>query len=349
MTEPSLHKAIAWPVAALLALAVFPFCNAAYAEDIDTDPEADALQQQVERTAAAYDEAVAVAEEAQAALEENRASIAELEAQIPGQQARADAAARELYKFQRHSAGLLDLVLSSDSFYDFLSNMDYINRVSKANADEIARLNEMKAQLDEQTAQLEQASAEADARVADAERALTAAQEARAEAQRKAEEAARQAAEADAAAAAAAGGDASIADAAGNADAALGDGADWTSDEATFVSSWGARIDDYLSGSPLSGYGRVFAQAAWDYGVDPRWSPAIAYTESSLGAYCFLPHNAWGWGSVSWDSWEEAINDHVRGLARGYGYTISMDAARKYCPPNADHWYSTTLAQMNMI
>ena len=131
--------------------------------------------------------------------------------------------------------------------------------------------------------------------------------------------------------------------------AASTDTADWSSDEDAFVSQWTARINNYLAGSPLSGYGETFARAAWTYGVDPRWSPAISYVESTKGAYCFASHNAWGWGSVSWDSWEEAINAHVAGLARGYGYTLTYAAAQKYCPPNADHWYNSCLAQMNSI
>ena len=129
----------------------------------------------------------------------------------------------------------------------------------------------------------------------------------------------------------------------------MSDGADWTSDQESFIAEWTWRIDAYLAGSPLAGQGRTFAEAAWNYGVDPRWSPAISYTESSKGAACYMPHNAWGWGGCEWDSWEEAINDHVRGLARGYGYTISMEAAQKYCPPNAQHWYDVTSAQMNLI
>jgi len=127
------------------------------------------------------------------------------------------------------------------------------------------------------------------------------------------------------------------------------DGADWTSDQAAFINDWSARIDAYLAGSPMAGQGTTFAKAAWDYGVDPRWSPAIAFTESSLGMNCFMPYNAWGWGSASWGSWEEAIPAHVAGLARGYGYTISIESAQKYCPPNWEAWYNRTLAQMNMI
>lgn len=127
------------------------------------------------------------------------------------------------------------------------------------------------------------------------------------------------------------------------------DGADWSSDKADFVSSWAPRIDAFLAGSPMAGTGTIFAEAAWDYGVDPRWSPAIANTESSKGAACFLPYNAWGWGSSSWGSWDEAIRAHVAGLAAGYGYTISEAAAQKYCPPNWQEWYNRTVASMNMI
>lgn len=124
---------------------------------------------------------------------------------------------------------------------------------------------------------------------------------------------------------------------------------DWSVGKDAFIAEWGARIDAYLAGSPLAGYGATFAQAAWNNGVDPRWSPAISNTESSKGAVCFLPHNAWGWGSSSWSSWDEAINAHVAGLASGYGYTISYSAAAKYCPPNTAHWFSNTLSQMQMI
>lgn len=124
---------------------------------------------------------------------------------------------------------------------------------------------------------------------------------------------------------------------------------DFSVGEEAFVAEWGARIDAYLAGSPLAGHGATFAKAAWDNGVDPRWSPAISNTESSKGAVCFLPYNAWGWGQSSWSNWDDAINAHVAGLASGYGYTISYANAVKYCPPNATHWFNATLAQMQMI
>ncbi len=113
-----------------------------------------------------------------------------------------------------------------------------------------------------------------------------------------------------------------------------------------FIATWTQRINDYLAGSALAGYGADFAEAAWEYGVDPRWSPAIACTESSKGANCFASHNAWGWGHASWSSWSQAIDAHVKGLAADYGYTISWANAKKYCPPNYSAWYYHTLSEM---
>lgn len=345
--------------------------NAKALADTDyTDADPDALQLEVERTAQAYDEAVAQAAQAKEAIIEHNVRVAELEEAIPLQKARSNEAAVSLYKFQQQTPDIIDFLLDSTTFYDLVINLDYVNYVTQSHWKEMDRLIELKNELDEELVTLEAAQNDANERVNESLAALSAAQEARLEAQRKAQEAQRQKAEAAAAATTAAAGgastqassDASVSEqgevvvttsvtneAGAAAVAAVDDGANWSSDEAAFVQSWAGRIDAYLSGTPLAGQGATFAQAAWNYGVDPRWSPAISFTESSCGAACFLPHNAWGWGSISWDSWEEAIDAHVRGLARGYGYTISMEAAQKYCPPNAQHWYDTTLDQMNQI
>lgn len=124
---------------------------------------------------------------------------------------------------------------------------------------------------------------------------------------------------------------------------------DWSVGKDEFIAEWTARIDAYLAGSPLEGYGSVFADAAWNSGIDPRWSPAISNTESSKGENCFLSHNAWGWGSSSWPDWETAIRTHVIGLASTYGYSVTLDAARKYCPPNYVNWYNNTVNEMATI
>lgn len=131
--------------------------------------------------------------------------------------------------------------------------------------------------------------------------------------------------------------------------ASLGD-VDWSVGEDEFIAEWTVRIDNYLAGSPLAGHGKDFAEAAWEYGVDPRWSPAIANTESTKGRYCFESYNAWGWtDSITWDSWSEAIDAHVQGLSESYGYSITLKSAKKYCPPNYENWFNKTLAQMKTI
>jgi hypothetical protein len=124
---------------------------------------------------------------------------------------------------------------------------------------------------------------------------------------------------------------------------------DFTVGKEAFIEEWTERIDAYLEGSNLAGYGQTFAEAAWEYGVDPRWSPAISNTESGKGANCFLPYNAWGWGSSSWSNWTDAIWTHVAGLAKGYGYSITESAASVYCPPNSTNWYYNTLSEMARI
>lgn len=116
-----------------------------------------------------------------------------------------------------------------------------------------------------------------------------------------------------------------------------------------FIAEWTKRIDNYLAGSPLAGNGSTFAEAAWTYKVDPRWSPAISNTESTKGSNCFASHNAWGWHGGSWSNWSTAINAHVKGLSSLYGFTISYSNAQKYCPPNYDNWYRDTLNEMHKI
>lgn len=124
---------------------------------------------------------------------------------------------------------------------------------------------------------------------------------------------------------------------------------DWSVGKEAFVAEWASRIDAYLAGSALDGYGVVFAEAAWDNGVDPRWSPAISNTESGKGSVCFRSCNAWGWGNTGWSDWETAIRAHVAGLAVGYGYSITPEAAQSYCPPSWQEWYNKTLNQMAII
>lgn len=116
-----------------------------------------------------------------------------------------------------------------------------------------------------------------------------------------------------------------------------------------YIATWAERIDAFNAGYPLEGYGATFAAAAYDYGVDPRYSPAIARVESGSGLNCTYSYNAWGWGSSSWGDWETAIYAHVAGLAQGYGHTVSYEAALSYNELNPDEWYSQVESCMYQI
>lgn len=354
-------------------LTTTPMSTQAHADEAADAAVSDA-QRQVEETAATYNSLTEKVSELEQQISENQSRIEEIQGELPAQREASNTSLVAMYKMQQEGSSLIDMLLSSGSVMEFIENLEYLNRIQGKNMEAITKLTAMEEELTQTYNSLSQARDEIEQQRSQAQTALTAAQEARAaaqaEAERKkqeeAEAAARAAAEAEAAAAQQQ--QQQQAEAQPPADANTGstvanestqdtsvtspvsaDKANWGEDKQSFVNAWAARINNYLSGSPLAGQGETFASAAWDYGVDPRWSPAISFVESSKGAVCFLDYNAWGWGSSSWDSWEEAINDHVRGLSRGYGYTLSMEAAQKYCPPNWQHWYNSCAEQMDMI
>ena len=116
-----------------------------------------------------------------------------------------------------------------------------------------------------------------------------------------------------------------------------------------FIRIWGERIDAFNEGWPLAGCGEVFAEAAFDHGIDPRFAPAIARLESGSGTDCFLPYNAWGWHGASWTNWSDVIRDYTKLLAEGYGYTLSYAGATAYNGGNSDYWYNQVAANMAQI
>lgn len=329
---------------------------------------------QLEEANERLEEAQARVDEIQAQIDENEARIAEIEALLPDQREKAANSLVTLYKLSQDMPGLVDLVLSSENFYELLATLTYLDIIQTRNNDAVDQLVELDRELDATHALLSEQMAEAEARrqeAADAQQAAEEAQQAAEQAlaesialreeleieaarQAAAEEAARQAAILEAQQAAAAAetfttesGEEVVVTVVPTTTGLSP--VDWSVGEEEFIASWGARIDAYLAGSPLAGYGTTFAAAAWANGVDPRLSPAIAATESSKGAVCFRSYNAWGWGQYSWSDWETAIWGHVGGLASAGYYTITLAGAYRYCPPNASRWYAVTLAQMQMI
>ena len=330
------------------------------------------LEQKVRESASAYDAAVAYQDELASQISELNANIAELEEKLPAQQEQCDESLVALYKYSYDSGSVVQMLIDSKSIIDMLSLVDQYNWVIDHHVNAIQQTVQMKNELESSRVQLASDKAAADTAADDAASALSTAKAAR---QKAAEEAAaKQKAEAEAAAqqkqeaeqkveaaqqsgdtqaAAQAQSEAAAAEAAQEAGGGGGSSSgnvDWSSDKTAFVNEWASRIDDYLSGSPTAGTGKYYAAAAWDNGVDPRWAPAISCIESTKGAYCFRSHNAWGYGSSGFSSWEEGINTVVRGLGSSlYGGHLTQEAARTYCPPTWQDWYANVSSEMSKI
>lgn len=324
--------------------------SSAFAVSAETQTQLTETQEQVEKATATYEEAQEKLEGLQALIDQNTEDIAEIEAQLPGQRDKAAEAMRVQYKYHKNTNTLLSVVLGTSSINDAISTAAYLEEIQESNNAEIERLDEMEAELETKRVELEQAKTQAKAEEKKAKDALAQAQRLRTEAQEKAErEAAEELARLAAAAKDDSDGDAGQADQIVT-DSVTSGAVNWNVTREEFVSEWTARIDAYLAGSPLAGYGSTFANAAWDNGVDPRWSPAISCIESTKGTYCFRDYNAWGWmTSTQFSSWEESITAHVAFLGSCYGPTLTPSLAQKYCPPTWQEWYSNVAGQMNII
>lgn len=289
---------------------------------------------EVDDAQAEYDEAMSRYETLQGQSDETQGRLDELNESIPMTRQLAADAVRSIY-MRDDAIGVMSVVsalMSADTLDDAITIMQYDSRIADKMSQSIA---DLEAQLDEAKAtqrDLEAQLNEAQKAVDDAQDALTKAKEA-AEAEQRAAQTA----------------NVNAGGSSGSASAVGMEEVNWSVDEETFVSEWAPRIDAYLSGWALAGQGETFARAAYRYGVDPRWSPAISCVESSRGNFCFKKCNAWGWGSSSWSSWEEAIDAHVSGLAAGYGSFPTLSAARKYCPPSFQSWYQKCLNEMAKI
>lgn len=103
-------------------------------------------------------------------------------------------------------------------------------------------------------------------------------------------------------------------------------------------------LNDYHS--PMAPHAKFIVETADSYGLDWRLVVAIAGVESSFGN--IVPggdsNNAWGWRGINknargWSvfaTWEDGIKEITRGLAEGYGVTLTPEQIEpSYCPPCA--------------
>jgi peptidoglycan hydrolase CwlO-like protein len=328
----------------------------------ETSPEMPNLiemQEKVDAASAVYNEVSQRVSDIETQIFKTTNRIKEINGQIPEAKKRSDRAAAEYYRLISTSNVFLDVIFSAETMGDFFANLEYSERMHQGYLNEIKQLYDLNSELQTAQDKLEDNKRLVEEERTKAEEALKDAQRARDEAEETARRIAEETAAATAAAAAAAAADghtpsgALPPNGAGGSYASSPEGeypsATGQTDKQAFVNQWSGRIDAYLAGSPMEGKGWVFANAAFDYDVDPRWSPAISCMESSKGRYCFRQHNAWGWGQIDWPDWDTAIYEHVRGLSRGYGHNVTLAAAQKYCPPNYVHWFDTVSAQMRLI
>lgn len=335
--------ATAWCLSPAAAATAAPTPVVAQAEA----DELDELDELVFETSAAYDEAL----EKQASLaddiDELDRRIEELERELPGQQAASDESLCALYKYSYDTSSVVMLILDSTSITEMLAVIDQYTWVLEYNLSVVAETARMKDELAASRESLEADKTAADEAAAEAASALESAQAAREQAQKEA--LARQKAEEEAAAEAAA----SAKQAEKSATASSQSSAsrvNWSADKTAFVDTWASRIDAYLAGSSMAGCGEAYAEAAWEYGTDPRWAPAISAVESTKGAYCFASYNAWGYGSSGFASWEDGIRTVVAALGSStYGGYLTRAAAKVYCPDNANAWYTKVAAEMAKI
>lgn len=104
-----------------------------------------------------------------------------LKAMEPLQKDRSMRAARQLYKAQQGSYGIVDMLARAQSLEDFIQQGEYYQRVTEHNIDEIMRLKELNAQISEAEKQADAEKADAKEQVAAAAEALLAAQQERAD------------------------------------------------------------------------------------------------------------------------------------------------------------------------
>ena len=115
--------------ATALALSLWSVPATAHAADLES------LQNAAIKAGEDYQAAVDKSNELQGKIDENDQRISELEAQLPEQKQKAAAAIRSHYKFQQDQANLISLLLTSDSFSEFLSTAQYFTTITSSNLD----------------------------------------------------------------------------------------------------------------------------------------------------------------------------------------------------------------------
>lgn len=145
----------------------------------------------------------------------------------------------------------------------------------------------------------------------------------------------------------------------------LGNSSKGTSTKFLTVDSRILAMNKFLSDyhSPLAPYAQDLITYADQYGLDWRLVASISGVESAFGN--LIPsnsHNGWGWRGINANSdgwsmfltWTDGIKEVTRGLAQGYGTTLTpFQIEPAYCPPcasnDAHNWANGVTSYMDEL
>ncbi len=161
---------------ALLAAAASVCCAMALTTTPAHAATIDELQAQVDQATQAYNDATTKVSELQAQIEECQAKIEEVNGSLPEKQQRAASSMSAAYKMQQSTPGLVTMLLSADTFSDFLTSFQYLTCITRSNDDAVQELVNMEKELASAQETLESAKEEADAQQKQAQASLESAQ-----------------------------------------------------------------------------------------------------------------------------------------------------------------------------
>ena len=152
------HAAVAAITAALVASSV-PV--AAFAEDTDLE----SLQNAAIAAGEQYDQAQQELYSLQQQIDDNEARIEEIEDQLPELKANASNAIATSYKIHQDQNSLLALLLSADTFNDFITQLAYLNHIVGNATNDMNDLVAAQQELTQKQAELSQQKADEEAKV----------------------------------------------------------------------------------------------------------------------------------------------------------------------------------------
>ena len=152
------HAAVAAITAALVASSV-PV--AAFAEDTDLE----SLQNAAIAAGEQYDQAQQELDSLQQQIDDNEARIEEIEDQLPELKANASNAITTSYKIHQDQNSLLALLLSADTFNDFITQLAYLNHIVGNATNDMNDLVAAQQELTQKQAELSQQKTDEEAKV----------------------------------------------------------------------------------------------------------------------------------------------------------------------------------------